>query len=139
MDNNFKIFVNLPVKNLINSIDFFTKMGFSFNPLFTNKNATCMVLGESIYVMLLIEDFFKTFTTKKIADTSNTTEVIVALQVSSKEAVDLLVKKAFAAGAKEFNKPSDHGYMYSWSFQDLDNHLWEILYMDTNQINQEIK
>jgi predicted lactoylglutathione lyase len=131
-----KIFVNLPVKNLNKSIDFFTKIGFEFNPQFTDENATCMVISEHIFVMLLIEDFFKTFIKKEISDSTKSTEVILALSVESKEQVDELVNKALAAGGKTSNDPTDHGFMYVWSFQDLDGHLWELTCMEENVDNQ---
>ena len=137
MNSNTKIFVNLPVKDLNKSIQFFTKLGFTFNPQFTDKNATCMIVNENIFVMLLIERFFKTFTKKDITDSTKNTEVIVALSVDSKEKVDTIVKKAIAAGGKTSNKPTDQGFMYGWSFQDLDGHLWEILYMDDNFENED--
>ncbi|GEO03462.1 extradiol dioxygenase [Adhaeribacter aerolatus] len=131
-----KIFVNLPVKDLNQSVAFFTKLGFSFNAQFTNEDATCMVISEDIYVMLLVEKFFKTFTKKEIADTGRTTEVIVCLSADSRAQVDELVDKAFAAGATESNFTTDQGFMYGRSFQDLDGHLWEIMYMDANAIQQ---
>ncbi|BBI34146.1 VOC family protein [Cohnella abietis] len=131
-----KIFVNLPVKDLQKSIDFFTAVGFEFNPQYTDENATCMIISESIYAMLLVEDFFKTFTKKEIVDSTTSTEVIVALSVSSKAEVDNLVNKALAAGGKPFNDPIDHGFMYTWSFQDVDNHLWELMHMDESAVNQ---
>ena len=96
-----KIFVNLPVKDLNNTIDFFTKLGFKFNPQFTDENATCMIVGEDIFVMLLVEKFFKTFTKKEICDTSKDTEVIVALSVESREKVDQMINKALESGGKE--------------------------------------
>ncbi|BBH24871.1 glyoxalase [Paenibacillus baekrokdamisoli] len=131
-----RIFVNLPVKDLNKSIDFFTKVGFEFNPQFTDESTTCMIVGENIYVMLLVENRFKTFVKKEIADTTTTTEVIVALSASSKEEVDEIVNKALAAGGKPFNDPIDHGFMYGWSFEDIDGHLWEFIYMDESAVNQ---
>lgn len=131
-----KIFVNLPVKDLNQSIDFFTKIGFEFNAEFTDENATCMVISENIFVMLLVEDFFKTFTQKEISDATTSTEVILALSAESKEKVDELVNKALEAGGKPANEPSDHGFMYAWSFQDIDGHLWEVLYMDESASGQ---
>lgn len=132
-----KIFVNLPVKDLKKSIDFFTKIGFEFNPQFTDENATCMVISEHIFVMLLIEDFFKTFTKKEISDPTKSTEVILALTAESKEQVDEIVNKALAAGGKASNDPTDHGFMYVWSFQDIDGHLWELTYMEENVDNHD--
>jgi uncharacterized protein len=128
-----KIFVNLPVKNLSRSVEFFTKLGYTFNPQFTDENATCMIVGEDIFVML-VEPFFKSFTKKDIADTSKSSEVIIALSSDSKEKVDELVNKAVAAGATTPNEKQDQGFMYSWGFQDLDGHLWETIYMDPNAI-----
>lgn len=125
-----KIFVNLPVKDLNKTIEFFTKLGFTFNPQFTDENATCMIVGEDIFVMLLVENFFKTFTKKEICDTAKNTEVIVALSAESREKVDQMITKAFEAGGTESRAPQDHGWMYGRSFQDNDGHLWEIIYMD---------
>ncbi|MFB5661171.1 VOC family protein [Alteribacillus sp. HJP-4] len=132
-----QIFVNLPVKDLNESIEFFTKIGFEFDQQFTDENATCMIIGENIYAMLLKEEFFQTFTDKEIADTSRMTEAITALSVSSKEEVDELVNKALAAGAQSSKAPTDAGFMYGGSFQDIDGHLWEIFYMDAHAAPQE--
>lgn len=131
-----QIFVNLPVKNLDKSVEFFSKIGFEFNPQFTDENATCMVISEHIFAMLLVEDFFRTFTKKDISNAETMTEVIIALSAESKEQVDEIVNKALAAGGKESNDPVDHGFMYSWSFQDIDGHLWEVMYMDPTTIEQ---
>ncbi|WGW12108.1 VOC family protein [Saxibacter everestensis] len=129
-----QIFVNLPVKDLNRSVDFFTQLGFSFHEQMTDENATCMVVTEDIYVMLLVEDFFKTFTKKDVADASTSTEAIVALSVESREEVDEMVTKALAAGGAPSNDPMDEGFMYAWSFQDPDGHLWEVMYMDSSGI-----
>jgi predicted lactoylglutathione lyase len=129
-----KIFVNLPVKNLNKTIEFFTKLGFKFNPQFTDENATCMIVGEDIFVMLLVEKFFKTFTKKEICDTSKNTEVIVALSVEGREKVDQMINKAIEAGGRESREPQDHGWMYGRSFEDINGHLWEIIYMDENAL-----
>ena len=125
-----QIYVNLPVKDLDKSIVFFTQLGYKFNPQFTDQNATCMIVGESIFVMLLVEKFFQTFTPKQICDASKSTEVILCLSCDSREAVDALVRKAVAAGATTPNPPKDHGFMYGHGYQDLDGHLWELMYMD---------
>jgi len=125
-----QIFVNLPVKDLKKSVDFFTKVGFEFNVNFTDEFATCMIIGDNIYAMLLVEDRFQSFTSKKISNAADTTEVIVALSVESREQVDAIVQAALDAGGKPHNDPQDHGFMYGWSFQDLDDHLWEVSYMD---------
>src|SRR3989344_9446991 len=100
-----QIFVNIPVKDLNKSIQFFTRLGFKFNKQFTDENATCMIIGENIFAMLLLEKFFKTFIKKEIADTTKTTEVINALAVGSKKKVDELVEKAIEAGGKTYKDP----------------------------------
>ncbi|MFL0377835.1 MULTISPECIES: VOC family protein [Paenibacillus] len=125
-----QIFVNLPVQDLKKSVEFFTKVGFEFDANFTDESATCMIIGENIYAMLLVEERFQSFISKKISNAADTTEVIVALSVDSREQVDVIVQAALDAGAKPYNEPQDHGFMYGWSFQDLDDHLWEVSYMD---------
>lgn len=131
-----KIFVNLPVKDLKKSIGFFTQLGFSFNPQFTDEQATCMVIGENIFAMLLVEDRFKDFTKKPISDARSSTEVLLALDAESREAVDTMIKHAVKAGGSVYADPQDHGWMYGHSFADLDGHQWEILYMDEKAIPQ---
>ena len=128
-----KIFVNLPVKDLNKTVEFFTKLGFTFNPQFTDENATCMIVGENIFVMLLVEKFFKTFTKKEISDTTKNTAAIVALSAQSREEVDHMLTKVVEAGGKEFRAPrqqEDYGWMYGRYFEDLNGHLWHIFYMD---------
>lgn len=125
-----KIFVNLPVKNLNKSIEFFTKLGFSFNQQLTDETATCMIVTDDIFAMLLTEEKFKTFTPKEICDAKKYTEVLVALSYDSRADVDDMVRKAVAAGGSTYNEPQDHGFMYAHGFQDLDGHIWEIFYMD---------
>lgn len=132
-----KIFVNLPVKSLDTSVEFFSKLGFAFNKQFTDENATCMVITEDIYAMLLVEPFFQTFTKKQIADTSQTVEALIALSVDSREEVDTLVDAAMAAGATHQNDPQDHGFMYSRSFNDPDGHGWEILFMEPSHVQAQ--
>jgi len=128
-----KIFVNLPVKDLDKSKEFFTKIGFSINPQFTNDKAACVVISETIYAMILKEEFFKTFTPKKeISDATKTAEVILALSADNKELVNELADKALAAGAKEVRPAEDHGFMYGRSFEDMDGHIWEVFWMDMN-------
>src|SRR6266540_3901431 len=133
---NTKIFVNLPVKDLNRAIEFFTKLGFTFNPQFTDENATCMIVGEDIFVMLLVEKF-KTFTRKEICNTTKDTEVIVALSTESREKVDQIINKVIEAGGKESREPQDYGWMYGRGFQDIDGHLWEIIYMDQSAVKKE--
>jgi len=129
-----QIFVNLPVKDLKRSIDFFTALGFTFNPQFTDEKATCMIIGENIYAMLIVKSFFKTFTTKAISDASHNTEVLTALSVESREKVDWMANQALVSGGSLNTDPQDHGWMYGRSFQDPDSHIWELLYMDQSQL-----
>ncbi len=131
-----QIFVNLPVKDLNKSVDFFTKLGYEFNPQFTDENATCMIVSEDIYVMLLVEKYFKTFMLKEICDTSKSAEVLVALSFESRKEVDEIVAKAIAAGGTTYKEPQDLGFMYQHGFQDLDGHIWEIFFMDESAISQ---
>jgi uncharacterized protein len=131
-----KIFVNLPVKNLNKSIDFFTKLGFTFNAQFTDETATCMIVSEDIFVMLLTYEKFQTFTPKAICDATKSTEVLVCLSTESRKEVDEMVSKAIAAGGTTYNEPQDHGFMYAHGFQDLDGHIWELVYMEPSTVNQ---
>ena len=124
------IFVNLPVKDLARSRSFFTSLGFEFNPAFSNDDGACMVIGENIFAMLLLERFFKGFTNKPIADAREATEVLTCLSCESREEVDALVAKALAAGGRAPNPKQEHGFMYGHGFEDLDGHLWELSWMD---------
>jgi len=130
MTTSRKVFVNLPVADLQKSIQFFTALGFEFNPQFTDEHATCMILSEEGFVMLLDNQRFSDFTKKDIANARTSTEVITALSGDSREDVDRLVNAAFAAGGTPANDPMDYGFMYGWSFQDLDGHQWEVIWMD---------
>lgn len=132
-----QIFVNLPVKDIARSMQFFKQLGFDFNMQFTDDKAACLVIGENIYAMLLKEEFFKNFTKKEIADASKVTEVLIAIDVESKAAVDSMVQKAVSAGGTIYSEPSDHGWMYQHSFADLDGHQWEIFYSDINALNNK--
>ena len=131
-----KIFVNLPVKNLNKSVEFFTKLGFTFNPQFTDDTATCMIVAEDIFVMLLTEAKFKTFTPKEMCDATKSTEVLVCLSSESREKVDEMVRKAVAGGGTTYNEPQDHGFMYGHGFQDLDGHIRELLSVEPSAIHQ---
>jgi predicted lactoylglutathione lyase len=128
-----KIFVNLPVKDLNKSIEFFTSLGYSFNLQVTDETATCMIVSEDIFVMLLTHEKFKTFTPKQICDATKSTEVLVCLSAESREKVDEMVRKAVAAGGTTFGEPKDYGFMYSHVFQDLDSHIWEVIYLDCQE------
>ncbi len=132
-----KIFVNLPVQDLQRSIDFWTRLGFSFNAQFTDDKATSMIVGNDIYVMLLVEERFRDFTTKDIVDAAAQTEAIIALSAESREGVDELVDKALRAGGKPSMDPMDEGFMYGRSFQDPDGHLWEVVWIDLSSIDPQ--
>ncbi|HEY8606081.1 MAG TPA: VOC family protein [Noviherbaspirillum sp.] len=131
-----QIYVNLPVSNLERSKAFFTELGFSFNSQFTDDKAACMVVNDNIYVMLLMRDFFQTFTWKPVADARAITEVLVCLSADSRGEIDALVAKALAAGGAAPNPPQDHGFMYAHGFEDLDGHLWELAYMEPQSDGQ---
>jgi uncharacterized protein len=146
-----KIFVNLPVKELGRTVNFFTALGFKFNPQFTDENATCMIIGDDINVMLLVEKFFKTFIKNEIADSGKVTEAIISLSSESKEKVDLMISNAKNAGALIVDlmisnaknagaliseNIQDPGWMYGRAFQDLDGHHWEVIWMDESKINK---
>ena len=129
-----KIFVNLPVNNLQKSIDFFTKLGFMFNPQFTDETATCMIIGENIFAMLITRARFQEFTKKEICDATRCTEVLIALDAESRDKVNEMVQKAVDAGGSTYADPKDHGWMYYHSFADLDGHQWELMYMDESAV-----
>ena len=128
-----QIYVNLPVQNLPRSRAFFESLGLHFEPKFSNEQGACLVIQEgSIHAMLLTQDFFRTFTSKPIADATRSTEVLVCLSCESREEVDALVKKALAAGGTAPRAPQDHGFMYAHGFEDLDGHIWELVAMNPN-------
>jgi predicted lactoylglutathione lyase len=126
-----QIFVNLPVEDLKRSVAFFAQLGFSFDPKFTDENATCMVVAENIFVMLLVKSFFKTFTNKPVADARAATEVLVCISCESRAKVDELTAKAISAGGRAPMPAKDYGFMYQHGFEDLDGHLWELVHMES--------
>jgi len=130
-----KIFVNLPVKKLKRSIEFFSKLGYKFNPQFTDDTAACMIISEDIYAMLLTYAKFKEFTPVEICDATKSTEVLVCVSCDSREKVDDIVRKAVAAQGKTYSPSKDYGFMYQHGFQDPDGHIWELIYMDPGAIN----
>lgn len=134
-----QIFVNLPVKDLGRSMDFFTELGFSFDQRFTDEKAACLVIDDNIYAMLLTEPFFRTFTKKEVADATRSTEAILALSVESRQRVDELVDRALTVGGRPSNETDDQGFMYGRSFQDPDGHLWEVFYMDMSALPPEMQ
>jgi predicted lactoylglutathione lyase len=125
-----KLFVNLAVEDLDRSVDFFGRLGFSFDPRFTDENATCMLVGEDAYVMLLVEPFFESFIETELADAAKRTETIVALSAESREEVDTLARAALAAGGTPGKEPTALDFMYSRDFRDPDGHLWSVFWMD---------
>ena len=124
-----KIFVNLPVQNLPQSIQFFKGLGYTFNQQFTDDSAACMVISNEIYAMLLTHDKFNQFTNKKIVDAKKNTEVLVCLSAESRDNVDEILNKALSGGASEYREPQDFGFMYGRSFKDLDGHIWEVMWI----------
>lgn len=127
-----QIYVNLAVKDIDRSVNFFMRLGFDFDPKFSTENVACMIVGEDIFVMLLVESFFITFTDKELCDATKSTEVLVCLSCDSRAQIDDLVAKAAAAGGIIPREPQDYGYMYVHAFEDLDGHIWELVYMDPN-------
>jgi predicted lactoylglutathione lyase len=134
-----QIFVNLPIKDLNKTKEFFNKLGFTFKPEFTNENAACMIIGENIYAMLLVKKFFQTFTKKNIINAKKDVEVLNAIFLDSRNEVDEMMTKALTAGGIEPRAAQDHGWMYSRAFEDLDGHIWEIGYGDESQMPEEMK
>ncbi|MCB0446883.1 MAG: VOC family protein [Gelidibacter sp.] len=132
-----QIFVNLPVEDLNKSMDFFKKLGFTFNMQFTDEKAACLEIGENIFAMLLTKPMFQGFTKKPISDAKKVTEVLIAIDVETKVEVDTLVKMAVAAGGKTYMAPQDHGWMYQHGFEDLDGHQWEVFYSDMSKLPQQ--
>ncbi|MCJ8012286.1 VOC family protein [Paenibacillus sp. KQZ6P-2] len=130
-------FVNLPVKDLNRTKEFFSIIGFEFNPQFSDENAACLVINDNTCVQLLTESYFQTFINKPIADATSSATGIIALSANSRAQTDELADKALAAGGKQSKEPADHGFMYVRSFEDLDGHLWEIAYMDMGAFPQE--
>ena len=126
---NKSIFVNLPIEKLTTSVDFFTQLGFTFNPQFTSEDTTCMVVSENIFVMLLENERFTSFVDKPIAAKS-TVEALIALSCESIEEVRNLCEKAFALGARRYKEPEVFPAMFGWGFEDLDGHIWELFWMD---------
>ena len=131
------IFINLPVKDLNKSIIFFKELGFEFNQQFSDETTASMIISENIFVLIMVEERFKGFSKKEVTDTTTSAEAILCLSAENREQVDQLVNKALASGGKPYSEPQDHGFMYGWGFQDVDGHIWEVVYMDENALNQE--
>ena len=131
-----KMFVNLAVRDLKTSMEFFSQLGFGFDPRFTDDKAACMIISEEAYVMLLMQPFFKGFTKREPCDTSRQTEALLGLSCGSRTEVDEMVRRAIAAGGQHAMEPHDHGFMYGWSFYDPDGHHWEVFWMDESTTQQ---
>ena len=125
-----KLFVNIAVADLGRATAFFGELGFTFDPRMTDETATCMLVGEDAYVMLLLADRFRGFATKELSDPAARTEAILAFSAGSREEVDELAERALAAGGTPAAEPQDHGFMYGRSFDDPDGHHWEVFWMD---------
>ncbi|MBW1657074.1 MULTISPECIES: VOC family protein [Flavobacterium] len=133
-----KIFLNLAVKDLNKAVAFYNELGFSTNPKFTNEKGACIVIDENIFVMLLVEEFYKTFTKKQICDASKASEVLISISLDSREKVDETIQKAIKAGGTDYIEAKDYGWMYQRTFLDVDGHHWEVFYMDESQIPNEM-
>lgn len=131
------IFINLSVKDVNKSTNFFNELGFGFNPQFSDDTTSCIIIGDNIFAMIMIEERFKVFSKKEIVDTATSAEAIFSFSAESREQVDEIVNKALSSGGTSFSEPQDHGFMYIWGFQDLDGHLWEVVYMDESAMNEE--
>ncbi|GMK39764.1 extradiol dioxygenase [Paenibacillus sp. CCS19] len=130
-------FINLPVKDLNRTKEFFGSIGFEFNPQFSDENSACLIINDNTCVQLLTESYFQTFVKKPIANAESAAAGIIALSANSREQADELADMALTAGGKQSKEPADHGFMYVRSFEDLDGHLWEIAYMDMGAFSQE--
>ena len=131
-----KVFINLPIKDLASSIEFFRYLGFSFNPQFTDEKAGCMIVSDSIFVMLLTDSYFKSFIDTEICDAHQATEVLITLDAASTAEVKQFISKAETLGGRIYAQPQDHGFMYQHGFADLDGHKWEMAYVDMSQFPQ---
>ncbi len=134
-----QIFVNLHVKDINRSMDFFTGLGFAFNMQFSDEEkAACLVVGDNMFAMLLTEAYFTSFTKKEVVDTNKYAQLTIALSAEGREKVDEIVNKAVSLGGTLYTDPVDHGFMYHWGFQDLDGHIWEIAYMDMSAFEEQL-
>lgn len=131
-----QIFINLPVADIAKSTAFFNALGYSLNPQFTNDTAVCIMVSDTVSLMLLTHARFRDFTPKAICDTSKAVEVLLNLRCESREQVDGLVAKAIAAGGSTYDKPEDDGFMYSHSFVDLDGHGWGLFHMSAMPVRK---
>ncbi len=124
-----QVFINLPVADVAKSSAFFKALGFSQDPRFSDDSGACIVVSDTILVMVLSHKRFGDFTPKAVCDTANAVEVLLTLSCESREEVDGLVAKAIASGGSTYDKPEDHGFMYTHSFVDPDGHGWGLVHM----------
>lgn len=127
----------MPIANLKKSVEFFTKLGFTFNAQFTDETSTCMIIGPNMFAMLCEQEKFKGFIDKPIAERA-TTEMIISLACDSTDEVNRIALAAFEGGARKVNEPEDHGFMFSWGFEDLDGHLWDLFWMNPDHVQEQI-
>lgn len=132
------MYLNLAVKELNKAIKFFNELGFPTNPKFTNEKGACIVIGENINLMILAEEFYQTFTDKKICDSYTTSEALISISLGSRKEVDEMIEKAVKAGGTDYKREQDYGWMYQKTFLDLDGHHWEVFYMDESQIPDQM-
>ena len=132
-----QVFINLPVSNLNKSADFYTKMGFTINPAFSDESAKCLVWSEEIFLMIMTHERFKSFATKPLADTKNNLAGIFALSVDSLEKVNTIAGNAINAGGTEPKPLQDHGFMQLRTIEDFDGHTWEIFFMDMTKLPKQ--
>ena len=133
---NRKLFVNVAVEDLDRSVAFFSRLGFEFDPRFTDESGTCMIVGEGAYFMLLVKERFADFTPNALCDSTTQTEALFAFSVDSRQAVDELTEAALASGGSVAAEDQDHGFMYGRSFRDPDGHHFEVFWMDTDAAQQ---
>ena len=133
-----EIYLNMVVGDLKKSMAFFTHLGFTFNAKFTDENAACMVISETIYCMLQTQESFGRFTKKTIIDPHQMSECIFALSATSRDEVDEMANKVLEAGGSMYRDTEDYGWMYLKSFEDLDGHMWEIAHMDESKMPAEM-
>ena len=130
-----KVFINLPVNDLTKSMEFFQNLGFSFNPQFSDEKAGCMVVSDSIFVMLLTTTYFKSFIDTEVCDAKRSTEVLITLDATSADEVKQFINKAESLGGRIYAQAQDHGFMYQHGFADLDGHRWEMAYVNMSQFS----
>ncbi|UOQ48573.1 glyoxalase/bleomycin resistance/extradiol dioxygenase family protein [Gracilibacillus caseinilyticus] len=123
-------FLNLSVKDINKATHFYKELGFEINPQFSDETTSCVIIGENIFAMIMVEERFKSFTKKEIVDTNIAAEAIFCISTESREQDDEIVNKALSIGGAPYNEAQDHGFVYIWGFEDLDGHLWEVAYMD---------